>query len=52
MDECSQDFLLGAEDFFVNSERFKILIKGKDYYVEVLNGESYVDAYNNSMSIC
>jgi hypothetical protein len=49
MDECSQDFLLGAEDFFVNSERFQILIMGKDYYVEVLNGDSFTNAYNESM---
>lgn len=49
MDDCSRDFLLGAEDFFVNSERFKILIKGVDYYVEVLNGASFNDAYNESM---
>lgn len=49
MGDCSQDFLLGAEDFFVKSERFQILIKGKDYYVEVLNGDSFTDAYNESI---
>ena len=49
MNDCSQDFLLGAEDFFINSEQFQILIKGKEYYVEVLNGDSYANAYNDSM---
>ena len=49
MSDCSQDFLLAAENFFVDSKRFQILIRGEDYYVEVLNGDSYADVYIESM---
>ena len=49
MSDCSKDFLKDAEAFFAESGRFQILITGTDYYVEVLNGDSFTDAYNKSM---
>lgn len=49
MSGCSEEFLRDAEAFFANPERFQILIRGADYYVEVLQGDSFTEAYNKSM---
>ena len=49
LSNCSKDFLLNTERFFITSSRFKILIRGIDYYIEVLDGDKFADAYNKSM---
>jgi hypothetical protein len=49
MSGCSEKFLREAEAFFDNPEQFRILIRGADYYVEVLKGVSFSEAYNKSM---
>ena len=38
-----------SEEFFANSERLQILIRGAEYYVEVFKGVSFTEAYNKSM---
>ena len=48
MSDCSNEFLRDAETFFAESGRFKILIRGLECYVEVLNGDSFTEAYNKS----
>lgn len=48
MSDCSNDFLRSAEVFFAESGLFQILIRGSDYYIEVLNGDSFSEAYNKS----
>jgi len=48
MSDCSNDFLRSAETFFAESNLFQILIRGSDYYIEVLNGDSFSEAYNKS----
>ena len=48
MSDCSNDFLRSAEVFFAESSLFQILIRGSDYYIEVLNGDSFSEAYNKS----
>ena len=49
MRDCSNDFLRDAEVFFAKSDRFQVHIRGLDYYVEVLNGDSFTEAYNKSI---
>lgn len=49
LSDCAHDFLRFAEDFFAESERFQLMIKGMDYYVEVLHGDSFSEAYRKSL---
>ncbi len=47
--DCSTSFLQDADSFFVGSDRFRLLIRGVEYYVEVLYGDSFGAAYQKSI---
>lgn len=49
MNNCSHDFQKSVEAFLSESDRFLIHVRGLEYYVEVLNGESFTEAFNKSM---
>ena len=46
---CTQEFLRKTEKFLHdNAERFQLHVRGLEYYVEVLGGDKYPDAYEKS----
>ena len=42
---CTDEFLSKAESLFSSKHRIKIHVKGSEYYLEVLHGESFFNAY-------
>lgn len=49
MSDCSHGFQKAVEAFFAESDRFRIHVRGLEYYVEVLHGDSFAEAFNKSM---
>jgi hypothetical protein len=42
---CTEEFLSKAESLFSSKHRIKIHVKGSEYYLEVLHGDSFFNAY-------
>ena len=47
LSDCSKLFIKKAEFYFKENENLKTHIIGPEYYLEVLNGGIYPDAYYN-----
>ena len=47
--DCTQEFVRKTEQFLHdNAERFQLHVRGLEYYVEVLGGDNYPEAYEKS----
>lgn len=49
MTGCSKSFLRSLENFITdNSDHFRLVVRGVDYYLEILGRESFTSAYQKS----
>ena len=50
MRNCSKCFLTNIEELFENNpDKLRLLVRGLDYYVEVLNKDKSIHAYQKSI---
>lgn len=49
MTQCSKEFILQSEHFLQgHKDRFNIIVRGIDLYLEIKNGDSFHDAFEKA----